>query len=334
MINYLKNLLSLIHVMYSFLKSSSRQRRFIEETIVQDIEQIKRGCDNTLGANDFKKIISYYGWAVAAILGESYSIFRGRSLSYSERYALTYLGGLTGLFDDFFDKLNTPYDHIKKLMLTPKEEFADNSHELLFVRFFRKALEQKDNPDLRDYCMRVYDIQILSKNQQSTSITKEEIEKITLEKGGLSILYFRTVFDEPMNDKENRMLFSMGALGQIANDIFDVYDDYQDGIHTLVTREKSIQNLRQYYLNLMSETFNLVKELNYPNRNKRRFLRYFSLIACRAMVGLDFLEKSQKTTNNSFSIEKYSRKELVCDMGKFKNILKLCHYYAKQDFSL
>jgi len=59
-----------------------------------------------------KKIHTYYGLSVPAFLGEYFCLLRGKMMSDSERYPLTYLGALTGFFDDFFDEKNTPNDHI------------------------------------------------------------------------------------------------------------------------------------------------------------------------------------------------------------------------------
>jgi hypothetical protein len=46
-------------------------------------------------------------------------------------------------------------------------------------------------------------------------------------------------------------------------------------------------------------------------------------------VGLDVLERNEKKTNNIFQVEKYERKDLICDLEKPVNILKTIHYYLK-----
>lgn len=44
----------------------------------------------------------------------------------NERLALTYLGAATGLYDDFFDDLNTSEAHIRELTINPAESSAQN----------------------------------------------------------------------------------------------------------------------------------------------------------------------------------------------------------------
>ena len=42
-------------------------------------------------------------------------------MSLKERLDLTYLGGLTGLFDDFFDKRDLPESYIRELLEHPQK---------------------------------------------------------------------------------------------------------------------------------------------------------------------------------------------------------------------
>src|SRR5687767_9983842 len=85
-------------------RNVKRQHAFIRNNILSELHEAEKTNDGSLDAADFKKITHYYGLAVPAILGESLAVLRGKPLSEKERYALTYLGAITGLFDDFFDK--------------------------------------------------------------------------------------------------------------------------------------------------------------------------------------------------------------------------------------
>ena len=53
------------------------------------------------------------------------------------------------------------------------------------------------------------------------------------------------------------------------------------------------------------------------------------MIICRGNVCLDMLQKKEELTNNAFAIDKYKRKDLICDMEKPVNILKTINYYSK-----
>ncbi len=327
---FIANLLALPGLNRTLVKGLRDQKAFMQNTVLKDIEEIKRHQDDSLNEADFKKITEYYGFAVPAILGEGFCLLRGKEMALHERYAMTYLGALTGLFDDFFDVKKTSVTHIRELVDHPDEQLAENSHELLFVRFFRKALEHiHDFHRLTKSINNVFDAQILSGKQTSQAIERDEIQQITLLKGGFSLLFYRSALDEPVGLSEEKMLFSLGGISQLENDLFDVYKDYCNGIKTLATTENKIGNLRKYYTGLMEETFALVHLTSFPDEHKKKFLRFIALIISRGFVCLDLLEKREKATNHVFSLPEYKRPELICDMDKPGNKIKLFSHYAK-----
>jgi hypothetical protein len=328
--NTIENLSGLPFLFHSLVKGLMVQKKFIQKTISHDIIEIKKNLDNSLTEKDFNKITGYYGLAVPAILGESFCLLRGYPMTLKERYAMTYLGALSGLFDDFFDERNTPESQIKTLIENPNECIPSNSHELLFIRFYKKVLEYTEDIGLLKSCFtQVYLAQVLSKKQKLPETDTEEIKSITFQKGGFSFLLYRSVLSESANEAEDKMIYHLGGLFQLENDLFDVHKDYIQNIRTLATTETKIKNLRTTYTTLMEELFTLVHHTNLPMKNRYRFLRFLSLIILRGFVCLDTLENNEKSTNNSFSIKDYKRKNIICDMEKPINIIKLVHYYTK-----
>jgi hypothetical protein len=332
---YVYNLRVLPGLYQSLVKGLFYQKQFIQKTIAIDIEEIKKEQDGSLNESDFKKITDYYGWAVPAILGEAFCLLRGKGMTERERCALTYLGALTGLFDDFFDEKNTPKNHIKELLENPQESLVRNSHEMLFVRFFRKALENSPNNDLlKSSFYEVFNAQVLSEKQNLPEIAREEIESITIRKGGVSLLFYRSVLGEDAREDEKILLYNLGSLFQLENDIFDVYKDYKSGIRTLATIETKINNLRETFTLMMDKTLISLGATDFALENKKKFWRFISLILLRGLVCLDFLEKSEKKTNGLFSPKDCSRRDLVCDMEKTSNKARLVTYFIKQQLIL
>ena len=333
--NYINNLISLTGLYFILIKNLKYQRKYIQKTLTIDIKESKNDNDNSLDDQDYKKITDYYGYAVPAILGESFCILRGRRMSSEERIAITYLGGLTGLFDDFFDKKDMPESYIRNLIENPDKLSGNNSNERLIIKFYRKALEHSADANLvKHYSLKVHDAQILSKKQICPEIERDEIARITLLKGGISVLFYRSIFSEYMSEEEKMMLYKLGGVMQLENDIFDVYKDYKDGIRTLVTIEKSIDNLRKTYVSLAEEIATLTREINYPVNNKKMFLRIVCLVICRGFVCLDMLENNERSTNNTFSLANYERRDLICDMENPINFLKTINYYSKYNIEI
>ena len=125
------------------------------------------------------------------------------------------------------------------------------------------------------------------------------------------------------------MLYNFGSISQLENDMFDVYKDMKNNVQTLATTAHHIYTLRTYYTKLTEETFALARQTNYPKANQQKFLRFAALIIARGYVCLDVLEQAARKSNGIFSPTTYQRSDLICDMEKTTNRLKLLHYYAK-----
>ena len=330
MINYFRNLFIFLQVKTRLSTELRTQRKFILSSLKMDINESKLTNDDSLDEVDFKKMTDYYGLAVPVMIGESFCKLRGKKMAEKERLALTYLGGLTGLFDDFFDRKDIPENYIKSLLTQPHEMEGDNSGEKLILKLYLKSLLNASDPErLTDYSLKIFKAQVLSKEQLRLDVSIDEIKDITFQKGGHSVLFYLCSFKEEISETEKNLFYKSGGIWQIENDILDVYKDFKAGIKTMVTTETCINNLRTTYIRQVDQLIHLVKQTDYPLSNKRRFLESIILFISIGFVGLDVLEKNEKKTNNIFRLEKYERKGLICDLEKPVNILKAIHYFLK-----
>ncbi|MDT8401328.1 MAG: hypothetical protein RQ743_06515 [Bacteroidales bacterium] len=306
----------------------SKQEEFIRKSIAVDIREVQKDNDGTLSDKDFKKIYTYYGLAVVSVLGEGFCLLRGKKMSLAERDQLTYMGALTGLFDDFFDEKETDEQHIRELINRPRSSLVNNSYEELFIRFYLKALDRTNSDLVKEKLNRVCDAQVRSKQQKDSGISDKDIQSITMEKGGASLLFYRCAFPEELSESEQQMLYTLGGLGQLENDIFDVYKDYHERVRTLATTTERISDLKSIYVSLMKDVFRMVDQTDYPARNKKEFSRFISLISARGLVCLDHLKKLETLTGGVFDLSLYSGENLICDMEKVTSRLKLMRYYG------
>ena len=175
---------------------------------------------------------------------------------------------------------------------------------------------------------RVLEAQIESRKQAVPGLlAKEELIRITMQKGATSVLFYRTVLKNQFDKNEEEALSQMGGLMQLGNDIFDVYKDCQKKIDTPVTTAKSVQAVRELFQSQMKKSFSLFYTTGYSRKNINKFLRLISMSLCsRCFVCLNQLEKKEKETKTDFSPCQYKRNDLVCDMqkagNKWKTVLK------------
>jgi hypothetical protein len=308
-----------------------QQQIFIRKHIDPLLEEARQTTDESLDENDIKKITGYYGLAVPAILGEAFCALRGSAMTEKERMCSTCQGGMTGLGDDFFDKQRLSEEELKDFIERPEHFYGNTASEKLFLHFYKTALANApDRAKVQQQIMKVFHAQLLSKQQAKQELSYEVLKDITLRKGAESLLYYRTAFGHPFKKGEEKMLYCLGGLMQLSNDIFDVYKDHRNGINTLVTTAKKIKELRFLYSALLRLGTEAAYRSGYAKKNVKQFLGMISVgIFCRCYVCLDQLEKNEKKSDNVFDPKQYQRKDLICDMDTAKNKWRSYLYHLK-----
>ena len=332
MLDRFKRLTKLIPTFASMLCDFRKQRRFIRQVLENDIREAAISNDGTLDNKDFKKIRHYYGFGVPAIVGENFCTLRGIKMLPAERMASTYQGALTGLYDDFFDKSNLSREQIIKMMHEPGSYRVKTSLEKLFINFLLKVHENTPDLNLLNTAFdNVFEAQTGSLSQQDKAMSTDELIDVTIKKGGYSLLFYRSVFEHPMSNDERAAIYEIGGLMQLANDIFDVYEDSRQDIDTVITCSKHIQFVREIYEKQFQQAVKAVKRLDYPKNQVRRFLFKLSLGISRCHVCLDQLESVERSHGGVFEPGQLTRTELVCDMEKWRNKFRSASYFIKTD---
>lgn len=310
-------------VVYRVLNQITVQKKFMRANTDMILQDALLSNDGSLDQQDIKKINQYYGLAVPAILGEAFCVLRGEKMTLTERLASTSQGAMTGLFDDFFDKDYLTDDAVKKMIHTENTTLNKRSNQQLFDLFYKNALNlSPDKLLVQETLLNVYKAQVESKKQTGHIITYEDLLDITFQKGGSSVIFYRSVFSPAASAEELKILYNLGGLMQLANDIFDVYKDREAGIKTLITETSSINEIQIFFKKHLDQYYQNAFETRFFKKNVRVFLDIISIgIFSRCFVCLDQLLKNETDTGNEFDVHKYSRKQLICDMDKKRNIL-------------
>ena len=325
MLKVLKNSLALPGLLWFSVRAIRKQKRYMAQNIVPTLKQSLVNSDGTIEPKNLKRITRYYGIAVP-VISEIYKCMGNQKLSLKEREFLSYMGALTCLFDDYFDEKKPDYSHIKKMLNQPALQRAKNSHERLFLQFYLKTISIKDQNQYIANANQIYSIQFLSMEQRKQDLSHDRLRHITREKGGVSILFYRFALDGDISSLEKEFAYNVGFLGQLENDIFDIYEDFHNGIHTLANTSASIQDVKNEYLMQLRVVSDALMALDFPLKNKRRFMRFVNLIAARGVVALNqYLHLYDRL---DFSPENHTREQLICDMAKPSNLFKWLKAYT------
>tara|TARA_R100001369_G_scaffold36196_2_gene61562 strand:+ start:10541 stop:11569 length:1029 start_codon:yes stop_codon:yes gene_type:complete len=329
LINATSGILQLPAVAFFLFKNVRTQKKFIKKHLVGELKPFRVTSDNSLSKEDFIKITHYYGLGVPAILGSTFCRLHNKKFEKQERIVMTYLGGISGLLDDLFDDPEREWNHLEEFILAPGKLEPKNNLEAILKQLYLKGLESSENSDtLKKQALLVFITEKQSLQQQS-SIAPSKIKELTFLKGGHSFIYYRLCLNAPLLGPERKMIYQFGGLMQMGNDIFDVWEDCQQGIHTLATIEKDIKHLRRCFNMELDLALNYTYACEFKEKQIEQFLKLTLFGLCRVFVCLDQLEKLQNTTNGIFEPHSYSRKQLICDMQRSENKKAALKYYLK-----
>lgn len=306
------------------------QKRFNKTFLIPYLEELEKKYSGVFAPEQKKKILDYYGMFITSFLCSSYKRLYGKELTDAERKRATLFGILTPVGDDLFDidKLDTA--SIQQITFDP-EQFNATTFSAKVAKEIQSFLLQTV-PHKAAYKLasrNVLDIQIETAKQTKASISKEEIERITFTKGAVSVIIYHQCLDDVADTKMLEVLFLIGSLYQLGNDIFDLYKDVRDNIYTLVNTCKDFVVFRKEFVDRVKLQNEKIMALPYVQKDKEAFCIVMNTINARSLVALDQFVNFQQKHGGAIDWWKLERKDMIVDMEKPYNFLKWLRYIYK-----
>jgi hypothetical protein len=231
---------------------------------------------------------------------------------------------MTPLFDSLFDDKTLTMSDIRDGI---SSQDPDNATITLLQALREHLFENvKNRETVEEKLELVIESQMQSLQQQNPDISLDKMRRITFDKGGSAMLLCRSIMDHPMKENEEEMVLQLGALVQLTNDIFDVWEDYLKGIKTMADGISDFDSFVTEYQGLIISLLQKPERCDYKKANFRKFHGLVMLILSRGLVCIDHLKTAQKENKGIFYPGSMSRKQLVCDMEKTSNFLKSLKY--------
>lgn len=148
--------------------------------------------------------------------------------------------------------------------LEPKDDFLTLANESM--RYIKSNLDKKVYYTFMDYMKIEHVTQLMSIYQLTDkSITKDTLFKITLAKGGITIMAGIYIMAPNISQKQIKALYEIGGVLQIFEDINDIDEDLDIGIQTLSNQKLiDFQDIKKLYYGTIN---NLIEKCNLdPNR--------------------------------------------------------------------
>jgi hypothetical protein len=326
---YIKNSFDTLYIVCRVFRLMRLQQQFMQKTIQKEINFIKTENDGSLKESDFYKITNIYSLIVTGLFCELFCNLYGTKMTEKERLASTYQCALVGLFDDFFDANNGwNSDDLKKIIQNPADFKGENSRQVFFLTLVNKIHQLEGvYGRIMPHTKAVFHWQEQSILQINGNLDQNQLTEITKQKGVSSFSFLRSVLNHPITDDEYDFVQSLGLVFQLYDDIFDVYDDKESNIQTFMTDTKDIGKVKTMFFDSYIDAKVKLEKLPVAEKNKRFFNKILSVLYSTALVQLQQLQAAQKNNNNIFDLQKLTRKDLVCDMQKPKNYLRICLNY-------
>ena len=304
-----------LKTLFSFYKEVQFQKKYQAENLIPKLNRLEKQYFGSFSKEQKKKIINYYGLFISSILCSNIKKLYSAPYSIEEREKATYFGILTPVGDDLFDIEQLPLEALKKLSLTPNE-YQPTTFSAFVAKDIQLLLASnvKNPAKYLEDSFYVFSSQVDTLKQTDSSISKSELERITFEKGGYSVLLFHHALNEELTDEMHDMLFLLGSILQLGNDIFDIYKDVHEGIYTLITQSTDLTIERKLLLKLLGEFKQTTNNLPLKTANIANFQSIMIAINARSLTALDKLIEFQKRSQIPLNWNICNRKDLICDL--------------------
>lgn len=316
--------ISIAKKVYSEIKI---QRQFNKTFLIPYLNELEKKYGGNFQPEQRIKILNYYGLFITSFLCSSYKRLYGKVLSDEERKRATLFGVLTPVGDDLFDIDKLDKESIRQITFQPESFIAStfSAHVAKEIQtYLTNTVPHKEA--YLEASKNVLDIQVETIKQTNPQISKEEIQRITYIKGAVSVIIYHQCLNEAADAQMQEVLFLIGSLYQLGNDIFDLYKDVRDNIYTLINTCDNYKKFKKDFIERVNLQNEKIYGLPYTKKNKEDFCIVMNTINARSLVAIDQFINKQKKSDNKIDWWQLQRKDMIVDMEKPKNIAKWLYY--------
>src|SRR5690606_549743 len=139
---------------------------------------------------------------------------------------------------------------------------------------------------LEDSILGIMKAQDQSFQQRDPEINRDDILRITREKGGQAVLFYRSCIRRGISDEERIFLKDLGGLFQLTNDINDALRDHQAGEITLMTTGLSLVQVREIFMAQLHQTHESWNSLTEKPAQERYVFGRINMLVARSLTAV------------------------------------------------
>jgi hypothetical protein len=253
--------------------------------------------------------------AVSAVSNHWFGLLRGKGPTPQEDMDGLLFGAVSPVIDDLMDSTDRTFEELEA---DTRQETAE---QVLYHYLMQRLRPLRQiNPYFDKYARLTHLAQNESLRQMRPEpMSIEELERISYEKGAYTMLLFRMVLRNPPVDGEEAAIYTLGAMLQLMDDLFDVWNDLQDGSQTLFTNTGDVRAMEARYVQCENRFREQLLGLDLPMAQKRRAYVSIMGVVNRTHVAIHQFN-SLKGDSERLNFTGLSRKDLIVDMHRFSNL--------------
>jgi hypothetical protein len=272
-------LIKLAYKMFQANNTFGSYHRYVNRVARETVHKSRILNDGTIPERVYKKIQWYMVESV--VMGEILANLTDHLINNKEKESLIYLGSIMAIFDvitDDFKMAPTVVADLFKYLIS-RGKRTTSQDETAIEKVFHLYLDKLNNTIEKEHWLEMnkhFDIiqfQMQSDRQLKGNLTEEGVTKITMGKGGVSILLCSALL-LPTDDSYKKALFELGGFIQMMNDCQDIYKDTIEGITTFVHFRKSFSEIFDKMDEQRKITFHELKSLSCSYRGRSETIFY------------------------------------------------------------
>lgn len=302
------------------------------------ISALKLPAGLALSAPEKRRLKHYlYGTTYLSVL---FCALRGHTRDAQEEDRFANLSALACFFDDLVDVFGKSDDSGILWRNNPEEygHIADKRGLALHLlhNVYSQMLPDK-LANFKSFMYRVFNVEVSGRQMGGHAKRWQagELEHMTAEKGGCSVLMFRQLLNHPLGELEEVALYRFGALIQLCDDIFDVWFDKQSETNTLATQwleEGQVGVLKDFFEVQVTAARRAFRDLykagprtSYPRKNVETALAVLHYLIAITRVCLDHYQRLSEQGPLPWA----QRRLMVVDMERWGNRVRTVRYVVR-----
>lgn len=265
--------------------------------------------------------VKYYTSSLAPFFGSLLYQLHGLHPNKEQKKLLALAGASTAFFDMIYDE-----NWLKEQLIVFPPPETSNPIGRLIHQLYHLIMQTAPMPDGLLYWINRISLIELESCTQKGKPSKEEIERITFDKGGAGLMVFRQLVPiAPTKDEENALMI-VGATIQLMDDMADVWQDIQERITTPAIFYKTPANFAQHIENQFKNIYAALSNAGFNHKKTTEFC--FTLYAA-FLVGkihayqlTRYLESTGKSLTSLTKSEVILKPDLSFGLRYLRQILK------------